>query len=469
MTLLPLGIPGLDLVLGGGIRTLPRVEGVNESATILLRGPPGSGKTLLGSQMASSLARLLKGPVAYGCIELLPMELAAQLAAFGAVFPPVSTPPFGPSPAIAAGLLDLGDEGAEVETIEPAIRALLEEVGKLGAKPRVLVLDSLSDGYRLGASVPRVVADGLCKLAAAEGLVLFLLEETVDPKPSPWSFAADVVIELGSAEEESVRGAAGQLERRLVVSKSRFGPVDLGPHLFQVDKHGVQVFPRPAAYLTAESAVSAFGGDWWEGQAQTWLPNVRLLDSLPFRRSVACVYGPEQGRVHRVATVVGATLVPVGPADGLDLWVRVDQSAIGYTWVGTQSLILPAGNPFSNGHRFVESVRVAFDALRLRNRKIRRVLFGDLRVLRTFRDPVDMRRALAVLVGALRENSLPCVLFETDASGAPLAVDFADATLLVRPVGVNTEVVTTNVRTGETGTQIFEPKDLPPVAPPGRT
>ncbi len=69
MTLFSTEIWGLDLVLGGGVQGISRAENP-ESATLLLRGAPGAGKTVLGAHLASALARGLGCYVAYGYVEL---------------------------------------------------------------------------------------------------------------------------------------------------------------------------------------------------------------------------------------------------------------------------------------------------------------------------------------------------------------------------------------------------------------
>jgi len=69
---------GLDLLLGGGWRLVSRVA-ERASATVLIRGGAGAGKTLFGFHAAYELAKALGGDVAVGCVELLPSEYAAQL------------------------------------------------------------------------------------------------------------------------------------------------------------------------------------------------------------------------------------------------------------------------------------------------------------------------------------------------------------------------------------------------------
>ena len=80
--LLSTSIPGLDLVLGGGLRLLERLPQAGVSGSLLLRGTPGAGKSLLGMQIAVAVADALGGDVACGCVEILPVELDAQLALF---------------------------------------------------------------------------------------------------------------------------------------------------------------------------------------------------------------------------------------------------------------------------------------------------------------------------------------------------------------------------------------------------
>lgn len=88
------GSVGLDLVLGGGPRLLRRVSGSNkESATVLVRGGPGAGKSVLATDLALRLARALGGDVLYACVELLPNEVLAQRMGFDSFDPLVSPLP----------------------------------------------------------------------------------------------------------------------------------------------------------------------------------------------------------------------------------------------------------------------------------------------------------------------------------------------------------------------------------------
>src|ERR1035437_9640953 len=192
MTLtLSTGITGLDHVLGGGLRLLERLAGAGVSGSLLIRGGAGVGKSVLAAQIAVTVADAMGGDVVYGWVELLPVELAAQLGGFKlSNLGPRVLPPFKEAPArdknprIFTSLLDLGDEGVEPDRLGDAITRLLDDVTAGNGNPKVLVIDSLSNCYKLGSDVPRPLADAIIKLAAARGLMLVLVEEVSDEKQS---------------------------------------------------------------------------------------------------------------------------------------------------------------------------------------------------------------------------------------------------------------------------------------------
>jgi KaiC/GvpD/RAD55 family RecA-like ATPase len=224
-----------------------------ESATILVRGGPGAGKSVLATDTALRMARALGGDVLYVCIEILPSEVIAQRMGFDGFDPTtvldlangeahkVSTT----DPTLVVGMtpMDMGPpEERGVPDLGQMILDLLRISHERGCKPLVVVVDSLTDGYNLGASVPREIVDGVCKLAVEQGWVLVLVEETVNDDASPWCFAVDTVISLKVTE-------AGRREAR--VMKHRFGACQPGPHRLLVEREGVRVIPCFAAYRNA--------------------------------------------------------------------------------------------------------------------------------------------------------------------------------------------------------------------------
>lgn len=245
MRSLPIEPTGLRIVLGGGLPVLARGPDLEESATILIRGGPGVGKTVLATHVASSVAGILDCDVAFGCIELLPSELAAQHESFQRpVVERVISAPFesferrkGEHLFFAASLAR--EEVGENDLI-PAIEQLLEVVTARGGNPRVLVLDSLLAGA--ATPFPRALADELSKMANVRGLVLILIEESAHDETSALCFVMDVVLELGARGWNS--------ERSLVARKNRLGPCEPGPHTLLLQRTlGVQIVPSFTTYL----------------------------------------------------------------------------------------------------------------------------------------------------------------------------------------------------------------------------
>lgn len=423
MTTVPVGVEGLNLLLGGGIPTIKRAQDLDESAAILVRGPPGSGKTILGLQLAGSLARSRGVDVAYGCVEILPSEIAAQHHSLGRKDIPeeVVTAPFSKVPGerntsrIFAGILDIGSSGEEASRIDAALMALLDEVSHCGGCPRVAVIDSLSDGYRLGASAPRELADAICKMAASRGLVLILLEEITDSKPTAWSFAVDVVIQLGTNDRELSTEAPGSLGRHLAVTKNRFGPSQPGMHLFAISAgHGARVFPQPTAYLSQWASDVVLRQ--WENRLTpppSWsiaLPS----DWPPFEKCISAIYGTQSRVVYRLAASLGTKTAASLPCPGKD--ISLDFSVTDAEEIDgspPETITIGCGNPFLSGERLLADAVNALEQLRTSGQPVRRVLIGDLRAVRTFWNHDWIRRAIAVLVAIVRRHGVPAILYET--------------------------------------------------------
>jgi KaiC/GvpD/RAD55 family RecA-like ATPase len=430
--LIPVDIPGLDLALGGGIWAVKRLPDAHESTNLLIRGPPGSGKTVFGTQLAGALGRALGGDVAYGCVELLPVELQAQYNNLrgGQAQERVVVPPFGGTARadgaacrIFAGLLDLGQSGQEQERLGPAVLSLLDDVKRAGGNPRVLVVDSLSDGYGLSHSAPRVLADNLCKLAIERGLMLILLEESADSRLSPWSFAADVVMELSGADED--RSVGTPAERRLTVLKNRFGPSDAGPHFVEVAPPGLILLPRFAAYFTPW-AQPLLGGpdDWLSPKDQDWSVAVTpitgarsMVGSVEFRGAVTAVSGLDASRVFEAARVLGSKRKDGQLVSGITLFVdfsRYDGDPLRDEAQPTSSTwSIGAGNPFRSTYQPLAALRAALTRCRREGLVVEKVLIGDLHSVQSLANQPALRRLAAAMTALLRQVRIPAVVFET--------------------------------------------------------
>lgn len=242
------GDVGFDLVLGEkGLLEVDRADG-RRSATILIRGAPGSGKSAMALHLALIAAAKRKVAVGYACVELLPSELQALT---GSLWPQrgvkfVSSPTQTDGQQVVAKLLVPDENG--LPDLAEFLDALVARCAPNGQP--VLVIDSLLRDSELGSAATRETVDAVCKYAAATGAILILVEESLGG-PSPWMWSVDTVLELAQPV-----GAATS-DRTLVVSKHRFGACDPGPHYWAFSANGLEVFPRCAAYLRpwAEPAV----------------------------------------------------------------------------------------------------------------------------------------------------------------------------------------------------------------------
>ena len=482
--LIPVDIDGLNLILGGGVPVLKRREDSDESATLLVRGAPGAGKTILGTQIAGSLARSLGCDVAYACVEILPAELAAQRGGLGrervkerVIVPPfVRTEPDSNECRIYAAVLDLGPPGHEAARLEQAVLDLLDTINSGAGRPRVLVIDSLSDGYNLGAKASRVLADTVCKLAASLGLLLVLLEETTGARPSAWSFAADLIFELGSTSKGVDVDGTESIDRTIDVIKNRFGPSSRGAHRLDFSSEdGMYMLPHPRLYLLRKEHLllpTQWGDTLREKQVWTGIGSPSGWPS--FRTCVTAVFGPESHLNFKTAARLGTTTaeneeVLVGTDVFLDFSRAGAPDRPGELHTASLGLRFDSDDPYLTGDRILATTLAALEVFHTSREPVRRILIGDLRSIRTHRNPSDLQRALRVLFALARSGKIPVITFETSpptltpsdrghpvvftSTGAtpPFSADFADVTIEILPKSRESEqsLFATYVRSGE--------------------
>lgn len=480
-------IEGLNLILGGGIPVLKRHETFGESATLLVRGPPGSGKSVLGWQIAGSLARSLGCDVAYGCVELLPSELAAQHAGIKrpevkerVVTAPFEKPePKGDDCRLFAEMLDIGASGEEVAKLGDAIEHVLEAIERAGGQPGVLVLDSLSDGYNLGAKAPRELADAVCKMAAQRGMVLILLEETVETRPSPWSFACDTVLELDVGPTPVPHDAGEVLCRRIRVPKNRLGASEPGPHVFEiVGGAGVKVYPSVLTYLRP-AALSTLLPKWTPPPDSAWSwgsvgglelqPSNRTQQVYqvfpPFNACATLVHGDARADVLAVASNMGAAKPPSPVRPDIILRFEVGSGDL-------PVLPLPGGEAFvvtlstsSEADQIVSSSLNALSHIWKTQQRIGRVFIGDLRITHDW-SPEKMRSVLGTLLSFLRSAYIPAILVDTEEMDSAArwahfrAADVAFRALLAPPNPIQVKLLRAGIKTISASPALISPGPL---------
>jgi KaiC/GvpD/RAD55 family RecA-like ATPase len=414
------GAVGLDLALGGGIRFVRRTHLADrESATLLIRGGPGTGKSVLAEDLALRLAAELGGDALYVCVEVLPSEVRAQRMGFEPFDPTcvvdlsddTTRDPNAKKPCLVLGMRDVPLDEDGVPDLGSAMIDLARIAVQRGFNPKVVVVDSLSDGYELGSKVPRPIVDGVCKLAIEQGWALILIEEVADASVSHWAFAVDTVLSLRVAPAAS----PAQAKRELLVTKHRFGPCEPGPHRLQIDPNRVRVIPPFAAYRNAVRDLS--------------LPPPSKDRSL----MIPVVGTPPDLEAFRVPDSEGRCVVVTGAVDSKELDVitrkicelRGDGTLTsGHKvtfWLRERSRwqFEASETGFSVGtlHQFIDGEDWLEEALTLLSHwrgEIAHVRVGLTDHVNIYENAVGLHRATSLLLHILEQCGLVAVLFGSD-------------------------------------------------------
>lgn len=389
---------GLDLLLGGGWKLITRLQN-RESVTVLVRGAAGAGKTLTAFQIALDIAGAMHGDILIGCVEILPSEYRAQVQAWRgpelesqmAILPDSAVSPS--QPRVYCGLLS-GLEGKDPDLVA-SLEALISDCKSAGGDPKVVVVDSLIEGYGIGSSTPRVSADALMKFAAQGGHGLVLCEEANEGAPSPWVFAADTVVSLG------VANAPGG--RWLEIRKHRFGASAAGKHEMRFrDRSPPVVLPQVAAWATSDALRDV-------GLRERPLGNGGNMTSLVFhdflgpssehaKVTFAARFALVSGRETGVARTVAIALVPEERTATRDLVIVLDPLSASEhpNEVATNVFSLSTtGGPA----QFLKGlVEVMLGEPSTDMTEIRRILIGDLAPVLEGPDGIGWAEALRVFV-----------------------------------------------------------------------
>lgn len=220
--LVTFGVPGLDAMFGGG---------VTASTTTLLRGSPGSGKTLLGLRFLAEGAGRGEPGLYFGFYERPPALLHKADRLGIRLRGPVET-----------GTVDLA--------WQPAVEHILDALGErlLAAQRRLrarrLVIDGLL-GFKLSATSPsrltRFFAALTDELRAREVTTL-----ATDEHPAQTTGELDLPLARVSALWENIVALeavhdAGGPRRVVSIVKRRDGAHDLGSAGFTIDDAGLRV------------------------------------------------------------------------------------------------------------------------------------------------------------------------------------------------------------------------------------
>jgi circadian clock protein KaiC len=218
------GVPGLDIVLGGGLEP---------GAVVVMAGAPGAGKTILAQQVCFAVGTAEHRGIYYTTVSEPHTKLVRHLEPFtffdaGALGARVEYVHLG-------DFLRPGRPGGLAPMVSEVVRKTLED------EPAVVVIDSakmLSDfvGQR---ELRGALYDLSATFAETDTVLLLVGEYTPEELGSGIEFSlADGIIQLEYQAREPVD------RRSLRVSKMRGGRHLPGRHTFQIGNSGIQVFPR---------------------------------------------------------------------------------------------------------------------------------------------------------------------------------------------------------------------------------
>jgi len=222
------GVPGLDEILGGG---LPR------GSLVIVTGSPGSGKTILASQLAFASAQVGRRALITTTLSEPPGKVVEHLGGFD----------FYDSVLVGSGVQFLSLQRALDETLDGIVDELIAVARQGDAK--LVVVDGFS-GIRGVISEPQEARQFLYRLAGTLGtlgMTVVITNEANprDPATFPEATTADIIIGL------SYSVVAGRHRRGIEVIKVRGAAQLPGVHGLTLSSSGVLIYPRLESRVTA--------------------------------------------------------------------------------------------------------------------------------------------------------------------------------------------------------------------------
>lgn len=232
------GVPGLDVVLGGGLET---------GSVTVLAGAPGTGKTILAQQICFANATLGYPAIYYTTLSEPHSKLVRHLAPFS----------FFASEKLGTEVeyIHLGDL---IRNDQPnPMEALVAEVVRaaMAQQPVLVVIDSAKSlrDFATERELRLAFYDLTSRMSHTNAALLLLGEYTPEETASGVEFSlADSIIQLAYEPREPVD------RRWLRVLKMRGAHHLEGKHTFRITTSGAEVYPRIET-LDAGEAVNVAG------------------------------------------------------------------------------------------------------------------------------------------------------------------------------------------------------------------
>jgi circadian clock protein KaiC len=231
LTRLPTGVPGLDVVLGGGLF---------RGGIYIVSGTPGAGKTILGNQIASHFVRDAKSRALY--VTLLAETHGRMLSHLQTLrfFDPASV---GNTLKYVNGFTTIESEGLA------GLLKLIRE-GVRTQRASLLILDGMLTAGLLARSevdYKKFIHELQTWVSVLGCTVLFLTSAVAVDSATPEHTMVDGIIEL------QVRRTGMRALRELRVTKFRASSFLEGVHPYKISAEGLSVFPRIEASLVPKA------------------------------------------------------------------------------------------------------------------------------------------------------------------------------------------------------------------------
>ena len=265
--LLPTGVPGLDLVLGGGLE---------QGAVVVLAGGPGTGKTILAQQICFARATAAHKCVYYTTVSEPHTKLVRHLEPF-TFFDREALDETVEYIHLGSLLWPRREDGLE-PLVSEVVRKTLEE------EPAVVVIDStkMLGDFADDRELRMALYDLTSRIGHTDTVLLFVGEYT------PEELAANVEFSLADGIVQLEYQAREPIDRRsLRVWKMRGISQRSGRHTFQIGPGGIEVFPRIETLIPARAAERP------SSRARTGIPRLdELMGGGPMGTDATLVTGP---------------------------------------------------------------------------------------------------------------------------------------------------------------------------------